>query len=359
MANNSTAALKHAQYLSKTASRCVTGSVTALHEFVVTSFSLIEGMDNGKFVSSATFSVGGRDWNIKLYPDGSKTEDKGYISVFLYFLKGEIGARVKFSISLCLVDKGDQVSNTATRTFGSTGGNWGWVNFIKKSELQELLTPTDDSFTIKCVLTVMDDPHTEDVSTSTVTVPQSKLHQDLTHMLKNGEGADVTFSVGGQLFPAHRCMLAARSMVFKAELFGEMKEKDAQCIKVDDMEPTVFEALLHFVYTDSLPDDCTADNSNVEMQHLLVAADRYGLDRLRIMCEAKLCQDIDVQTVATTLVLAEQHHCAQLKDACLGFIASRNLLGAVMKTDGFKHLITSCPLIMKYILDKVAAVGSE
>jgi speckle-type POZ protein len=180
-------------------------------------------------------------------------------------------------------------------------------------------------------------------------------------MLKSGEGADVTFSVGDRLFPAHRCILAARSMVFKAELFGAMKEKDAHCIKIQDMEPAVFEALLHFVYTDSLPDDCddnAADNI-MAMQHLLVAADRYGLDRLRLLCEAKLCRDIDVQTVATTLALAEQHHCTQLRGACIGFIASRDVLGAVMETDGFKHLITSCPAIMKEILDKVAAVWSN
>jgi speckle-type POZ protein len=341
----------------------VAGSVTAMHEFVVTSFSLIDGMGTGKFVSSATFTVAGRDWNIRLYPDGSSTEQKGYVSVFLYFLKGEIGVRVKFTISLCLVDKGDQVSETKTQynTFDSCVG-WGWFKFINKSELQELLQPyKDDSFTIKCVLTVMDKPQTEDVSTGTVIVPESNLHQDLSRMLKNGEGADVTFSVCGQLFPAHKWMLAARSMVFKAEFFGAMKEKDAQCIKIDDVEPAIFEALLRFVYTDSLPDDCgdAESSNNVAMQHLLVAADRYGLDRLRIMCEEKLCRDIDVETVAITLLLAEQHHCAQLKDACLGFIASRNMLGGVMKTDGFKHLITSCPLVMKEILDKVAAAGNE
>ena len=51
------------------------------------------------------------------------------------------------------------------------------------------------------------------------------------------------------------------------------------------------------------------------MQHLLVAADRYGLDRLRLMCEGKLCRGIDARTVATTLALAEQHRCAHLKDA--------------------------------------------
>uniref|UniRef100_K3YDS9 BTB domain-containing protein n=1 Tax=Setaria italica TaxID=4555 RepID=K3YDS9_SETIT len=346
MANNSTSAPKHGQYLSKTTSRCVAGSVTAMHDFVVTSFSLIEGMGTGKFVSSATFTVGGRDWNIKLYPDGIYTEHKGYASVLLYFLKGAAGARVKFSLKLCLVDKSDQVSGTWTHTFDSIGGNGG-------------------CFTIKCVLTVVDDPHTQDVSASTVIVPQSKLHQDLSHMLKNGEGADVTFSVGAQLFPAHKCMLAARSTVFKAEFFGAMKERDDQCIKIDDMEPTIFEALLYFVYNilDKVADSrtkngCSSDE-NTTMQHLLVAADRYRLERLRVMCEDKLRHGVDAQTVATTLALAKQHNCAQLKDACIRFIASRDILDAIMETDGFRHLEESCPLIREEISDKVATFRSR
>ena len=61
----------------------------------------------------------------------------------------------------------------------------------------------------------------------------------------------------------------------------------------------------------------------VAMQHLLVAADRYGLDRLRLMCEEKLCSWLDVQSVATTLALTEQHQCVQLRDICLRFIDCR------------------------------------
>jgi speckle-type POZ protein len=88
----------------------------------------------------------------------------------------------------------------------------------------------------------------------------------------------VTFSVAGELFRAHRCVLAARSPVFQAELFGPVKEQATHTrpIRIDDTEPAIFEALLHFIYTDS----CNA-GGNVAMQHLLVAADRYGLDRLK------------------------------------------------------------------------------
>jgi len=63
-------------------------------------------------------------------------------------------------------------------------------------------------------------------------------------------------------------------------------------------------------------------------QHLLAAADRYGLERVRLMCETSLCEDVAINTVATTLALAEQHHCFQLKAICLKFVAQpENLRG--------------------------------
>lgn len=67
--------------------------------------------------------------------------------------------------------------------------------------------------------------------------------------------------------------------------------------------------------------------STIAMQHLLAAADRFGLERLKQLCEAKLCEDVSVETVATTLSLADQHRCSQLKAICLKFAAA-NLGGA-------------------------------
>jgi len=69
------------------------------------------------------------------------------------------------------------------------------------------------------------------------------------------------------------------------------------------------------------------------------------------MCEEKLCSWLDVQSVATTLALAEQHQCVQLRDVCLRFIDCRGVLGTVMDTERFKHLSASCPLVTKGILD--------
>ncbi|CAM0871083.1 unnamed protein product [Alopecurus aequalis] len=284
-------------HMSETSSRCFAECITATHNFEVIRYSQLDGMGIGKAVCLSTFSVSGYGWNIRMFPDGWAEHNAGYMSVSLRFCSGTTDVKVK------------------------------------------------------CVLTVVKKPRTEDGST-VIQLPQSDLHKHFANMLKDGEGADVTFSVGDQLFSAHRCVLAARSPVFKAELFGQMKEITMNCIKIDDMEPAIFEALLHFIYTESLPRNSELDQ-NAALQHMLVAADRYGMDRLKAICEGNLCHRINVQTVATTLALAEQHHSVLLKNACLGYLSSQEVFRVVKETKGFKHLAASCPSIMMDILERL------
>ncbi|CAN6240972.1 unnamed protein product [Urochloa humidicola] len=349
--------------LPKTSSTSLTKSATAVHHFRVTDYSLLDGMGVGGYVSSTTFAAGGRDWAIRFYPDGATTGCFGHVSAFLYYYnRGAVaGVSARFTLNLLERDgRMPQITNPYMKhTFTPASDNWGFVMFIEKSKL-EPGSPYlhKDSLTIRCVLTVVIESRTVQDERNSVVVPASNLHQDFGEMLKDGEGADVTFTIDGQVFHAHRCVLGFRSPVFRAELFGPLKEKATSCIRIDDMEPSIFEALLHFIYTDRLPDSCN-DGRNAAMQHLLVAADRYGVERLRLMCESKLSEAIDVETVSTTLALAEQHDCSQLKRACIGFMASPNMLGPVMETDGFSHLIASCPLILKEILDKVSSIWGD
>ncbi|XP_052137414.1 BTB/POZ and MATH domain-containing protein 1-like, partial [Oryza glaberrima] len=171
-----------------------------------------------------------------------------------------------------------------------------------------------------------------------------------------GHGADITVQVGDETFAAHRCVLAARSPVFMAELFGPMSQNSKETIRVHDMEPRVFEAMLHFIYNDSLPE--VDDDEVVAMaQHLLVAADRYGMERLKLICEDTLCSHVDASTAGTTLTLAEQHHCEGLKEACFKFMADPGNLKVVMKTDGYLHLTRSCSYVLKKLASVLKKVG--
>ncbi|XP_047059072.1 BTB/POZ and MATH domain-containing protein 2-like [Lolium rigidum] len=337
MANNSTSAANHVHNLPKTSSRCITESFTATHDFEVTNYLQLDGMGVGKFVYSGTFSVAGYDWSIRFYPDGVRDDCDGNASAFLYCVSQAKAVRTKFTLNMLEKEGKVKVTDLGAieRIISSPTYDWGYPRFVEKSKLKSLSHANSGNLIIRCVLTVTKEHRTDAVT-------QPNLADHLLQMWKDTEGADVTFSVCGQLFRAHRCLLAARSPVFKAELFGPMKEKATNCIKIDDIEPQIFEALLHFTYTDSMLDDERFKE------------DRYGVEKLRVICEGKLCESIDVETVATTLVLAEQHHCKDVKEACLEFMASRKVLRAVMETDGFKHLVTTCPLLMKEILEKVS-----
>jgi speckle-type POZ protein len=84
--------------------------------------------------------------------------------------------------------------------------------------------------------------------------------------------------------------------------------------------------------------------------HLLVAADRYNVERLKLICEEMLCNHMDSSMVATSLTLAEQHTCHGLKEACFEFLASPSNLEAMVASDGYEHLKRSCPSVLKEMI---------
>jgi len=127
-----------------------------------------------------------------------------------------------------------------------------------------------------------------------------------------------------------------------------MKERNEDRIAISDMQPAVFRALLRFIYTDSLPaiDDLNMEDSLEMTRHLLVAADRYAMDRLKLICAQILSKSLDVESVTTTLALADRHNCSVLKDACIEFIVSSNKMDDVAKTQGFACLKRSWPSML-------------
>ncbi|KAJ4783997.1 BTB/POZ and MATH domain-containing protein 2 [Rhynchospora pubera] len=321
---------------------------TGSHLFKVFGYSLTKGIGIGQFISSDVFTIGGYSWLIKFYPDGETTEAKDFMSLYLKLDSVAIDVRAKFTCTIVQQNgvHSDISAASNVQTFNNTNRFWGWHKFVERSKLEASECLKNDAFTIKCTITVLKRTLVQR-TTQGVPIPPSNLNERLVRLLESEAGADVTFVVKGERFKAHRFMLAAQSAVFNAELFGCMREKWADTITVDDIEPPVFKSMLFFIYSDSLPDlEGKSDDNNGEeqdlrlmAQHLLVAADRYDLERLKLMCEDFLCKNLDVSMVVSTLILAEKHNCNQLKAECLRFLASPEFLEVAASSDGVHQLL--------------------
>ncbi|KAJ4767822.1 BTB/POZ domain-containing protein [Rhynchospora pubera] len=185
-------------------------------------------------------------------------------------------------------------------------------------------------------------------------VPLScNLPSQIGKLLESSETTDVTFVVENQSFSCHRSILAARSPVLKAELFGNMVEATQKHIKIEDISPEVFKVMIHFMYTDFLP-LCDSETVSAEMaQHLFVAADRYAIEGLKSLCEDQLCDSVSLDTVASTLALAQLHNSPRLKNHCLEFISEPGTLLRWTLTEDYVDLMQKFPSILAEIRGKV------
>ena len=139
-------------------------------------------------------------------------------------------------------------------------------------------------------------------------VPDCKLSDDLGSLFENSQFADVQLYCGGREFQCHKAILAARSQVFQAMFSHDMEEKKNCRVEVKDVEPEVMAELLRFIYTGK-----TAANLESMAADLLAAADKYALERLKVMCEEALCNGLTVENVCDVLKIADLHSAEQLK----------------------------------------------
>lgn len=345
---------------SKMVSICQFETFSIVHFVKVIGYSMAKDFSYGVAIEAGKFDLAGHTWAVLYKP--SKSEDKDYprdksrvdCIAFSLELVTEPVVPMAVSCKLSLLDQDGKPSPAATKSLRATFTKKRDVDFTKFMEIAELEASgllKSDSLMIQCSLQVRKSSRREETNKNYVVVPPSNLKEHLGWLLESREGTDVTFQLKEDIFVAHKNVLAARSPVFRAQFFGSMLESKTDSVKIEDMKAEVFKAMLYFIYIDALPPQ---EEVSFEMaQHLLVAADRYGLERLKLICADLLRTGIDVKTAATTLVLAVQHSCHPLKDFCVDFVSSREMLDAVMASDGFEHLMTSYPLILKVILEKV------
>ncbi|KAI5016815.1 hypothetical protein ZWY2020_029093 [Hordeum vulgare] len=297
-------------------------AASGYHLLVVEGFSRTRDvLPAGEYIRCPTFLVRGHRWYLEYYPNGCDSEHAGDI--------------------------------------------------MTREMLERSKHLKDDSFTIRCDIVVHDvksKPRASTMAPPFIQGPPSDMPIHFKDLLLSKEGADVMFVVSGETFAAHRCVLAARSTVFKSQLFGD--NLGSATVKIDDIEAQVFEGMLTFIYTDTLPDwgkfgirkrDEAPQDGHVSVCYvtlllqLLEAAERYDLPRLKSICQQVLVGSIRLETVGDIIVGAERGHCPWLKEECLEFIKSHTSLHEVFTAQGFEQMTRTCrPSGLKELISKFA-----
>ena len=245
--------------------------------------------------------------------------------------KSEVRAKFKFSILNAKREETKAMESQRAYRFVQ-GKDWGFKKFIRRDFLLDEangLLP-EDKLTLFCEVSVVADSVNISGQSNSVQVgvkrfslleskvfmilsfqfkvPDCKLSDDLGSLFENSQFADVQLYCGGREFQCHKAILAARSQVFQAMFSHDMEEKKNCRVEVKDVEPEVMAELLRFIYTGK-----TAANLESMAADLLAAADKYALERLKVMCEEALCNGLTVENVCDVLKIADLHSAEQLK----------------------------------------------
>ncbi|KAF7011409.1 hypothetical protein CFC21_025720 [Triticum aestivum] len=331
----------------------VTGSlsevpkVTGTHEFTIREYSRTKGMGVGKSVVSQHFSVDGRRWHIRFYPDGYSTADGGWIALYAQTLHKPQLRPVSAEFTFQLLGPDGDVRHTRRSDrackYDTMCNSWGIRRYITRAHLESAALGAihADSITVCCTVTIHKARRRSLAVNRPGLVkmpppPPSSHGENAIRFLARGKVPfDVRFEVEGEVFEAHRMVVAAQSPWFEGLLYGHGREaatgKDV-LLQVGGgiVTAEAFRGVLHFIYTDELPGEATAKGRKGRGSYdvtlrLLEAADYYLMERLKLMCACRLGDLIKDSTVETLMETAEVYSCKDLEQACRNYAARRGL----------------------------------
>lgn len=192
-------------------------------------------------------------------------------------------------------------------------------------------------------LKLFEEERTEAVVTSSATTTQTTRYS---HLLETGKYADIKFKVKDKEFNCHRNILASGCDYFEAMFSEKFKESGQPVIEIHDIEPKVFQNILDFIYTSQIPNNFV---DNVE--ELLIAADRYGLEELTRYCELHLASQISLDNFVECLIISESCSRTSLKFKVINFI--ENNLKDVLKCESWKEFVNKNITVAYQILKTI------
>lgn len=164
---------------------------------------------------------------------------------------------------------------------------------------------------------------------------------------ENEELCDVELVAGDQVYRAHRVVLAACSMYFRAMFCRQMAESGQRRITIEGVDAEALNLLIKFAYAGPL--DINEDNA----QSVLAAANFLQMIHARDVCCKFFETKLDASNCLEVAEFAEFHACHELLEAALHY-AEQNF-DEVAKSERFvsvskariQHFLSSNDLVLR------------
>ncbi|XP_033226698.1 speckle-type POZ protein-like isoform X2 [Belonocnema kinseyi] len=113
----------------------------------------------------------------------------------------------------------------------------------------------------------------------------------------------------------------------------EMKEKQENHVKIEDIEANIFQEFLRYVYTN------TVNDLNTHAEELYAAADKYDLPKLKSICIDELSRSLNSENAIHMFLFSDENNVTILKDRTMEFIKKH--MNLIFQTEGYKSLCQS------------------
>lgn len=270
-------------------------------------------------------------WRLELYPSGISEECKSYLSLFLVNLsKTEINTNFSLSVLDQKNAKVDDNYDTDDYLFEDSDILSGGYN--KFVERRFIMDPKNNiiqnnKFRILCKIRIKElSENKELVSQSAENVLKYKDIDRFELLLKNNEYSDVTIVAEGKSLHLHKCMLTTFSDVFEAMFRNDMKEKNQNIVKIEDVKYEVLQELFRFIYTGEVK------KLDKMVMELFIAAEKYHIEHLKALCEETMVDNLTKDNAIDYLNFAITNDAQHLKADAIDWLSLR-LESFILKPD--------------------------
>ena len=187
------------------------------------------------------------------------------------------------------------------------------------------------------------------VSARNFPTPESFLSDWMSHISSSSDGSENGYSdelsdttlvsKDGLQIKCHRLILSVRSKVLKAMVDPAINEGNV--IHVKDFDSKTIRKMLRFIYSDKHPDE------DIDME-LLALSNYYQLEALQIVCERKLCNELNPSNVIDAWIGADLFERSKFREICATFVYGN--WSDLQKTDSYSRSMRDNPGAMARLM---------